>query len=213
MMVCPRRQSPHGCSRPFGTQWTPAATKLFKPSEMKLTKLVTNAILKRGGPALMRPVAAMCARRAAQVADGAKPTEGIYYVVRTPEGWSLFPYRFDECAECGHLQLWEEYLAPILAQVWAGTLRRPAHRIEKELRLLTYGFPRGRVSIAERRHIVLHGNDSVPQLIPKSELLAAFSLRRGTRFVLDDHEHCQADDRDAIRGVLQIAAQWPAVSF
>lgn len=140
------------------------------------------------------------------------PTTGIYYILRYPNGWRLFSFRYDQHpGELGHPDVWERFVVKSLAEPWSRRLRVNPRWLAEELRLCCYGFPRGRVvGVGHRRLVVLWGADHL-RFVTKAAVARAFSCP-GLRWEIDEHEHCQCDDKEAVRRVLRIEEDWPSVS-
>ena len=141
--------------------------------------------------------------------ESALPTDGIYYVVRYPDKWDVFAYRFDNFPEIDHTALWCDHVAPVLARCWGRALRLSPAKLEKSLTLHAYGFPRGRVTKMGMQFRVLYGGDA--PFIPNSRVEHAFDLA-GAKWERDEHEQCQAEDKEAVRSLLRIKEDWKAVS-
>ena len=163
-------------------------------------------------PKVLAPLVEETAKEIAnRLTEPALPTDGIYYVVRYPDKWDIFAYRFDNFPETDHSALWTDYLAPILSRIWSKALKLSPQILEQELSLHTYGFPRGRVTNMSGRFKVLHGGDTTA-LVPASRIERAFDLSGMAKWERDGHEQCQGEDKEAIRSLLKIKENWPAVS-
>lgn len=91
------------------------------------------------------------------------------------------------------------------------SFRRPAteSQLASELRLCEYGFPRGRIVRQATRYVVLHGNDLEPFMrIKRTTIEALFGISGCARWCEDEHEHCLADDKQAVREILGIEEDW-----
>jgi hypothetical protein len=140
-----------------------------------------------------------------------KPSEGIFYAICNPEGWSLCAYRFDQCPDItGHPELWQRLVAPALAQRWSHDDPARFRDLEAELTNHPYGFPRGRVTKVARQFVVYHGND-LRGLITRKAIEAAFDIGNRCRWEFDEHERCLRADKDGVRRCLGIREDWPAV--
>lgn len=103
-------------------------------------------------------------------------------------------------------------MAGIVAEKWAKRLRVTPKKLEQELAMLTYAFPRGRISKVGRRFLVLQGGDLTPAMsISKDAIEAAFGIAGRCSWQFDEHEQCIAEDRDEMRRVLGIRGEWNAV--
>jgi hypothetical protein len=176
-----------------------------------------KSLVESGRRSILGPLVAQSARAALEkiVKEDYTPSAGIYYCLRNPDGWEAFSYRFDEYPECDHSELWESYCAPILAQRWSARLKKPAAQLERQLSMHSYAFPRGRVARpheSKAAMTVMHGGDT-PKGISSSTINRLFSLSAATKWVRDEHERCQADDRDAVRSILKLTETWPAVTY
>lgn len=164
-----------------------------------------------GVSTVLRPLTYQYVRlQLARLVEAQSPSEGLYYLVLTPTGWEPYSYRFDEFPELDHPELWEDYVAPVLAHRWAAKLKRPASVLEKNLAYHPFAFPRGRVGGKPWK--VFHGKDT-PKGISRALIQRLFTLPPSTKWELDDHEQCQKVDRDDVRALLNIRETWPAVSW
>lgn len=140
------------------------------------------------------------------------PAEGIYYVVRFPSRWTLVADPFIGGKDNDHYKWWEEVVAGMVARDWGETLGWNATALREEIRLLTYAFPRGRVTKVGEKFFVLHGGDlKVSMKIIKKDIENAFGVAGKCSWHLDEHEHCQADDKGQMRDMLGIKEDWDAV--
>lgn len=151
----------------------------------------------------------------------AEPSEGVFYVVRLPDGWQLCSFRFDEYGPIGLPDCWVQVLEPFLT-IWFAELEKgsPAEfdarhaAIEKELGLLVAGydtFPRGEVRRSEsgKQFIVHHGGElSRAMHVPRREIEAAFGIEKRAKWI-EDPAHI-SDHRAAqrVRALLSIPEQW-----
>ena len=77
---------------------------------------------------------------------------------------------------------------------------------------MCYGFPRGRVTKIGKTYTIYHGNDRQQFMkINKSDIEQIFGVSGHCKWEFDDHERCQAADKAAIRELLGIKEDWPAV--
>lgn len=146
------------------------------------------------------------------------PSAGIYYVLRLPAaGWRVWSYRYAEQPDTvDHSEFWEEFVAPALAREWAGHLGSAPAALTRRLKRHTYGFPRGRVAVplGSSRHVVLHGRDLRPFMgVAPAFVEGLFGIAGRASWEEDEHEHCQVDDRDAVRALLRLSdgENWAAV--
>lgn len=138
------------------------------------------------------------------------PAEGIYYVVRRPDGWRLCSNRYASGPEIGHPAFWEERLAARVAAGWAAALGVPGIRLEAELRLCCYGFPRGRVARRGRRFVVFHGNDVMRFMrVARHDIEKAFGIEGVALWEHDEHEQCLDTDKLTVRQCLGLLEDWP----
>jgi len=141
-----------------------------------------------------------------------KASEGIFYVVRFPTGWKLVPHCFDQGAETNHYDLWESSLAGMVATKWSKTLGTTVPLLTREFELLTYGFPRGRITKSGRRFRVFHGDDILPAMkVSRDAVEEAFGIAGRCFWQFDEHEQCIAHDKEEIRRILGIDEDWNAV--
>ena len=114
------------------------------------------------------------------ISESNKPQTGVYWVVPTSKGWSIYEFYEAMYGELMHESVWRKYMAPLLIDQ-AGT-RAPGI-------LNAYaGLPRGRVAIPiGKKHVIYHGNDS-----PDNRILdgvrGKFGLPANAKAVFDEHE-------------------------
>jgi len=143
-----------------------------------------------------------------------KPTEGIYYVVRFPNGWRLMACRFDEEGELGHPSFWRYWgVAALVAKEWQAKLRTASPRLtEDDLELLVYAFPRGRVTKLGTKYVIYHGNDLQPWMkITKRQIEKTFGVTGRCCWQFDEHEQCLTPDKEEMRRLLRLTEDWPSV--
>lgn len=142
-----------------------------------------------------------------------RPTTGIYYGVAFPDGWRLFPYRYDQFPMIDHVDLWATHICPALSRAWAAVLKIPKQVLSAELEEYTYGFPRGRIGQdVKYRYLVLNGNDVEDYMsVSRQDIVRAFSLPKNAVWEDDEHEHCQYDEKEAVRNLFRIKKDWKAV--
>lgn len=152
---------------------------------------------------------------------------GIYYAVRFPGGWELMTFRFDELGEdILHPWMWEDYVVPVLAARWHASRRGKVSplphgtrvrrqdsgldALEEKLLEHSAGFPRGRIMPQGLGYVHLHGRDLGVSGLSLDRAERPFGVV-GAERVFDAHEQCLITDRDAVRRVLGIEEDWPAV--
>lgn len=177
-----------------------------------VNSLVT--LCERHGRRVLGPTVYQSTReKLAKITESSEPSEGIYYVVRTPTGWEAHSYRYDEFPLIDHTEFWESYVVPVLAHKWSKIAGIKPRELEAALNMYPYAFPRGRVSDARyagKGYIVNHGKD-LPVGVSKSTINRLFSLPPTTPWDFDNHEQCSVNDRDEVRRLLCIKDTWPAV--
>ena len=137
--------------------------------------------------------------------------EGIYYVVREPDGWRLAAQRFAPGEDHQHQTMWENDLAPALARQWAAALRCDAHELEGLLKIMAFAFPRGRVTKVKGKFVVYHGNDLKPFMrVSKRAVEQAFRIVGQCRWKFDDHERCVAFEKEELQQTFRLTEDWPA---
>ena len=142
------------------------------------------------------------------------PCEGIFYVVRFPDGWKPVAMRFEGIEDCGHPDFWRSHVVPMLVRAWSPVLRTTMHALTSDLRLCEYGFPRGRVVKQDTRYVVMHGNDLERFMrVKRRSIEELFGIAKKAAWSEDDHEHCLRDDKNAIRSVLRISTDWKHVEI
>lgn len=133
-------------------------------------------------------------------------------MIRHPMGWQLVYRRCSNEATIGHPGLWEHELAQLIAQQWSKPLGKRAKALDSELVLLTYAFPRGRVTKVGAKHVVYHGKDLQSFMgITRRQIETAFGIVGRCRWEFDEHERCQMPDKEEMRSLLKLREDWPAV--
>ena len=166
-----------------------------------------SLILKSGHPAM---------------AKNANPCEGIYYVVRAPEGWRLMPYLFGDAFGCQpgihHVEFWQGEVAPHLADLWSEAFARPSARalfrarLAQQLRDLYYAFPRGRIDRGNGLiYNVRNGNNLTRAMPTRSDIVRSFGIQGVCEWEFDSHEQCMQEDAAKIKELLKLKETWPAV--
>lgn len=162
-----------------------------------------------------------CLPRFPAVHSSADPSEGVFYVVRLPDGWQLCSFRFDEYGPIGLPDCWVQVLEPFL-NIWLDHLGnreseefKARHAaLEHELGQLVAGydtFPRGEVrrEPGRKQFIVHHGGELLRQMhVPRKEIEEAFGISGHARWV-EDQTHI-SDHRNAqrVRSLLPIEDKW-----
>jgi hypothetical protein len=141
------------------------------------------------------------------------PSQGIFYLIRFPEGWEPVISRFSEGQEMGHPVFWRMQVVPHLTLRWAPILKRNHIDVETDLRPCEYGFPRGRVvSKGKGRFSVVHGNEFMPFMkITPAHIETLFGIAGMAKWLEDDHEHCLREDKDPVRQILRLKENWKAL--
>lgn len=141
------------------------------------------------------------------------PREGIYYVLRFPDGWHLKVKRFASDADFSHPIWFEQEVAAMIANGWAKKLGKSPQVIEKDIKNLCYAFPRGRVTIVGDETFIWHGADLIPAMgvDTADEVAGAFEIDGKFWSKFDEHEQCQVGDKDDMRRYLGIKEFWCAV--
>lgn len=101
---------------------------------------------------------------------------------------------------------WERELARFLVSKYQLNRTQAA-----ELALHPYAFPRGRVVKSSAGFAFYHGDD-FSAFANRRAIEHNFSVYKGATWRFDDHERCQALDRDAVIKILQLKQTWPAAS-
>jgi hypothetical protein len=137
---------------------------------------------------------------------------GIYYVIPLPTRWSILTSHFTDKRQYDHSWLWEKIVCPHLVYFWCAKLRKHPLFLEEQLLEHVYGFPRGRVACLNGVYHVYHGAD-LPRARGMSRRIIerTFRIRGRVKWVEDDHERCLLADKDAVRHLLAVEDDWPAV--
>ena len=146
-------------------------------------------------------------------------SEGIFYLVRWPEGWSFRPFRVDwfPIEDFSHAEFWEELLAGFMAERWQPEVSQRFTTVEQlrdALLPLAYAFPRGRVVSLARSYAVYHGDNLAAFMqSDRKAIESGFDIQGNVQWEFDEHEQCVAQDRDRMRELLGLEETWPAVSL
>lgn len=144
-----------------------------------------------------------------------RPFGGIYYVIRTPLAWKLITYSFrSKDDDANHMEWWENTVAGMVAKAWATNPGPKQRQLLEDIKLLTYAFPRGRLSMIGDDYLFLHGANLTKQMgVSKAQIEAEFGVAKRCRWEFDEHEQCQQDDKAEIRSLLRISEDWSAVTY
>jgi len=150
---------------------------------------------------------------AAKLKKVAQAEIGIYYVIRYPRRWRLFPLQEGSFGDMNHISAWRSILAPEVASAWSSVIGIDAKALTQQLLSLPHAFPRGRIEkVAVNEFSIYHGDDLAATGIPPTQILQAFTLtNKQINWVVDPHEQCELSQKDAIRRILNITDDWPAV--
>lgn len=141
----------------------------------------------------------------------ATPHEGIYYVVREPDGWRVIVHLFVGGVDRNHVDMWEEDVVPALVRQWEQKLAGAVFELDRLLSVFAFAFPRGRVTKVENRYVIYHGNDLRPAMrVSRAAIEKAFGVTGLCRWQYDDHERCVEFEKDETRQALQLTEDWPA---
>ena len=139
-----------------------------------------------------------------------EPTPGIYYVIRLPKAWTLFPAGFDVFPDMEHKDLWRDYVSKVVGTEWANHLGLDKNKLIKQLLPHYTGFPRGRVLNPKGTGFkIWWGNNMKEDMPTKSDIRRAFGLTNEVPFVSIGHEFCLASSKDAVRSALNLVEDWP----
>ena len=145
--------------------------------------------------------------------DVISQSEGVYYLAPLGSKWLVVAYRYaDVDREIDHLEFWEFHVCQRLAAYWCTKLAIPYNKLRKRLSEYPYGLPRGRVACVGGLYHVYHGADLSNALgVNRGTIEAIFGIRRKSKWVSDDHEHCLMADKEALRETLALEVDWDAV--
>jgi hypothetical protein len=138
-----------------------------------------------------------------------EPQTGIYWWIPMPkdEGkdftWDIAKYFDREYGESTHDQMWKTELSSFLIQAWK-PFRKFTLKDLSEFKTAYSGLPRGRVTIAVKSYLILHGKDSPTDKI-KTIISREFGLHSGiTKLQFDMHETMLPHDVSIVQSVLGI---------
>lgn len=149
------------------------------------------------------------------------PSEGVFFVLRLPEGWQLCTCRHDEYGPLGLPDFWVEALGTFL-NIWLAhflkadreeaTKRHAA--LERALGLIVAGydaFPRGEVKLGpgRKRYIVRHGGEITRRMrVTHREVEQAFGIAGRAKWVADERLRSTKESAKRVRGLLGIGETW-----
>jgi hypothetical protein len=145
---------------------------------------------------------------AARLAEKARPEVGIYYIVRYPRNWRLYPLQKQVFGDLTHIDAWRQFVAPEIADAWSAPLSADGAELTRQLQPCHFAFPHGRVErTSDDEFTVLHADDLEVTGITRAMIERAFALRR-THWMVDPRETCMTDHRIAVRRILRIVEDW-----
>lgn len=185
------------CCVKVGQQIQPLTTPIFAKS-LKISQTISDRIgndMKLNRLARLSKVRDPAIREASRrylnrrvLKESARPQTGIYWIVPTSKGWSIFEFFDETYGELMHDDVWREYMVPLL-------IDRSSKKVPR-IEIAYAGLPRGRVAItmprsrhesAGKEFVVYHGNDTPePKLLEYAK--SRFNLPSSVRAVFDDHE-------------------------
>lgn len=141
------------------------------------------------------------------------PCNGIFYIVRFPDGWTPIALRFDNIEDCGHPEFWWSQVVPKLAGAWSPALGRTVSELRTDLRLCEYGFPRGRVVKQRNRFVILHGDELESFMkLKRREIETLFGIPGRATWREDEHEQCLNEDKETVRETLCLKENWKVLT-
>lgn len=163
----------------------------------------------------------LCLIPAVSACTLAEPSEGVFYIVRLPNGWQLCTFRHDEYGPIGLPDCWVQVLEPFL-NIWMNALEEEGPKVfaerhaalENDLGMLVAGydaFPRGEVRRGkDRNHFVIHhgGELSRGMHITKKEIEEAFGVRGKASWEEDTNYISDHKSAQRVRGLLPIGDVW-----
>ena len=151
------------------------------------------------------------------------PSEGIYYVIRTPACWELMPYLFGDGfggqPESNHQEFWTTQVAPYLGYLWTRHLRPTARTQAAEMlaaKLVDhyYAFPRGRIDKGNGAKPYVRNGNNLTKIMPsKAQIERAFYIQGECEWDFDEHEQCMEEDTCVVREILVIKEKWPTIGL
>ena len=158
----------------------------------------------------------MTAERTTGTGAGAKDYagEGIYFVVRYPEGWELVFNRFQRGEDISHAKWFKTTVARMVAAKWAPTLQRNPKDLEAHIQNLCHAFPRGRIirRAAEDDFLLCHGDDLPPAMQVDYWMIPdAFDIVGLFWRTVDLSQRCWMSDKEAMREHLGVVEDWKAI--
>lgn len=130
-----------------------------------------------------------------------------------PTGWECVTLRFTTGADLGHTDWFEQILAPeVLAPIWSKKLGVSEKKLAAEIALLTYAFPRGRVTKVGRKFRIHHGEDLTDAMKASRAMIEkTFGVTGKCTWLFDEHERCIRSDQAAMCELLRVSPSWKAV--
>ena len=151
----------------------------------------------------------------------AEPSEGVFFVVRLPNGWQLCTFRHDDYGPIGLPDCWVQVLEPFLT-IWLAKLEADCGTnfktkygaLESELGMLVAGydaFPRGEIrrNPLTDRYEVHHGGELTRKMqISRREIEEAFGIHGMAKWVEDPSHISDHLSARRLRGLLPISEVW-----
>jgi hypothetical protein len=149
---------------------------------------------------------------AARLKKRAKSEVGVYYVIRYPRGWKLYPLQEGLFGDVTHIEGWRRFIASELADAWATTLNADSGQLTQQLMPYHLSFPRGRIErVAINEFTIFQGDDLSSSMgVSRNTIEQAFGIMNAN-WTLDPHEKCRTDHKDAIRHILSISEDWSSI--
>lgn len=151
----------------------------------------------------------------------ADPSEGVFYVVRLPDGWQLCTFRHDEYGTIGLPDCWVQVLEPFL-EIWLNRFSQEGMEtyetrhaaLETALGSLVAGydgFPRGEVrrGPGRKKYVIHHGGElSRTMRVSRKEIEDAFGIRGRTTWIEDPSHLSDRQSAERLRTLLPIGEKW-----
>jgi hypothetical protein len=151
----------------------------------------------------------------------ANPSEGVFYLVRLPDGWQLCTFRRDEYGSIGLPDCWVEVLNAFL-NIWLAHFEKlaPEELLERQMDIekaigqlvASYDvFPRGEVKRRDghRRFTVSHGGEIARGMhITHREIEEAFGIQGHAKWVVDSKFYSDPRAAKRLRSLLSFEEIW-----
>lgn len=139
-------------------------------------------------------------------------SDGIYYVLRLPNGWIFYYSRFDDYPDdvgFEHETFWKDEIVQYLAKKWHKSLNLEYGYLKTQLIKYPHGFPRGRIT----DKVIFHGDNLKPWMnVTKQKIEDTFGLSK-PKWEFTTWEQVNKEDYLGLKNLLHIKEHWDYAKF